>query len=73
MAGGSAPEAIFLASPKAMVKVVAIGDRLPTGEKLPGVSAFATNNLGQIAFFAHSNGVKGSTGLGSARRCGLLS
>jgi hypothetical protein len=56
VAGGSAPEAIFLASPKAMVKVVAIGDRLPTGERLRGISAFALNNLGQIAFFAHSNG-----------------
>ena len=51
--GGSSPEAIFLASPRAMIKVVGVGDRLPTGEKIRGISTFSLNNLGQIAFFAH--------------------
>jgi hypothetical protein len=53
--GGNSTEAIFLASPKAMVKVAAIGDRLPTGEKIKGIDAFSLNNLGQVAFFAHFN------------------
>jgi hypothetical protein len=53
VAGGSSPEAIFLASPKAIVKVAAVGDRLPTGEIIGGIDAFSLNNLGQVAFFAH--------------------
>jgi hypothetical protein len=53
--GGSSPEAIFLASTKAIVKVAAVGDRLPTGEKIKGIDAFSLNNLGQVAFFAHFN------------------
>ena len=50
---GSAPHAIFLASPKAMVKVVAAGDRLPTGETIRLLDSFALNDLGQVAFFAY--------------------
>jgi hypothetical protein len=53
--GGDSPEAIFLASTKAVVKVVAIGDTLPTGETIGGITSFSLNNLGQVAFFAHRN------------------
>jgi hypothetical protein len=53
--GGSSPEAIFLASPKAIVKVVGIGDRLPTGEKIRSINSFSLNNLGQVAFFANGS------------------
>ena len=52
---GSTPEAIFLASPKAIVKVVGIGDRLPTGEKIRSINSFSLNNLGQVAFFANGS------------------
>jgi len=50
---GSAPSAIFLASPRAMVKVVAVGDKLPTGETIRVIDTFALNDLGQVAFFAY--------------------
>lgn len=53
--GGSSPEAIFLASPRAIVKVVGIGDRLPTGEKIRSINSFSLNNLGQVAFFANGS------------------
>jgi hypothetical protein len=51
--GGSSPEAIFLASPTTMLKVVGVGDRLPTGEKIREIATFSLNNLGQVAFFAY--------------------
>jgi hypothetical protein len=50
---GSAPSGLFLASTKAIVKVVAVGDRLPTGEKIRAIDTFALNDLGQVAFFAY--------------------
>ena len=53
VAEGSAPSAIFLASPSAMVKVVAVGDLLPTGETIRVIDTFALNDLGQVAFFAY--------------------
>src|SRR6266404_8510714 len=53
--GGGSSQAIFMASPRAVLKVVAIGDRLPTGEKIRGINSFAMNNLGQVAFFAHGS------------------
>ena len=53
--GDKSTEGIFLASPKAIIKVVAIGDRLPTGEKIRGINSFALNNLGQVAFFANGS------------------
>ncbi|HLG16314.1 MAG TPA: choice-of-anchor tandem repeat NxxGxxAF-containing protein [Blastocatellia bacterium] len=57
---GAAPWAIFLASPRAMVKVVAIGDHLPTGGKIRDINSFALNDLGQVAFFAAvKNGPQG--------------
>jgi hypothetical protein len=52
---GSSPVAVFLASPKAILKVVGIGDRLPTGEKIRSINSFALNNLGQVAFFANGS------------------
>jgi hypothetical protein len=55
MVGGGSTVAVFLASTRAIVKVAAVGDRLPTGEIIGGIDKFALNNLGQVAFFAHSN------------------
>ncbi|MBI3653914.1 MAG: hypothetical protein HY231_23025 [Acidobacteria bacterium] len=57
--GGSSTTAIFLASPKAMLKVVAIGDTVPTGETIKEIDTFALNDLGEVAFFAY--GRKGHT------------
>jgi hypothetical protein len=48
---GSSPLAIFLASPKAMIKIVAVGDQLDGGE-IADLGSFALNDLGQVAFFA---------------------
>ena len=48
---GNSPVGIFLASPRAIIKVVAVGD-LIDGEKIAGIDTFALNDLGQIAFFA---------------------
>jgi hypothetical protein len=50
---GSAPAGLFLASPKAIVKVVAIGDQIATGETIRVIDTFALNDLGQVAFFAY--------------------
>ncbi|MGH9827236.1 MAG: DUF7453 family protein, partial [Blastocatellia bacterium] len=52
VANGPRDEAIFLASPKAMVEVAAVGDILPTGEPISAISSFSLNNQGQVAFFA---------------------
>jgi hypothetical protein len=54
--GGSSPQAIFLASSRAILKVVGVGDRLPTGEKIRDINSFALNNFGQVAFFANESG-----------------
>lgn len=51
--GGNTPSAIFLASPRAMVKVVAVGDQIPTGETIRVIDTFALNDLGEVAFFAY--------------------
>lgn len=51
--GGSSKKAIFLASPKAMVKVVAVGDTVPTGEVIREIDTFALNDNGEVAFFAY--------------------
>lgn len=51
--GGNGSSAIFLASPRAMVKAVAAGDQLPTGETIRVIDTFALNDLGQVAFFAY--------------------
>jgi len=50
---GTASNAIFLASPRAAIKVVAVGDQLPTGETIRVIDTFALNDLGQVAFFAY--------------------
>jgi hypothetical protein len=64
---GGAKRGIFLASPTAMVKVVAIGDVLPNGDRLAGFSSsdlpddipgFAMNDESNLAFSAYKqNGV----------------
>ncbi|MCI0489970.1 MAG: hypothetical protein L0229_25535 [Blastocatellia bacterium] len=57
---GNARSAIFLASPKAIIKVAAVGDKLPTGGKIKEITSFALNDLGQVAFYADvKNGPKG--------------
>ena len=48
---GRTPLAIFLASPKALLKVVAVGDQVDEG-KIADIGSFALNDLGQVAFFA---------------------
>ena len=57
---GSASNGVFLASSKASIKVVAVGDQLPTGETIRVIDTFALNDLGQVAFFAYGkkNGTK---------------
>ncbi|HSB09663.1 MAG TPA: hypothetical protein VLM38_09275 [Blastocatellia bacterium] len=60
MTNGSASSGVFLASPRASIKVVAVGDQLPTGETIRVIDTFALNDLGQVAFFAYGkkNGTK---------------
>lgn len=48
---GSSPLAIFLASPKAMLKIVAVGDEID-GAKIADIGSFSLNDQGQVAFFA---------------------
>src|SRR5262249_10187262 len=48
---GNTPLAIFLASPKAIVKVVAVGDKV-SDEEIADIGTYALNDVGQIAFFA---------------------
>ncbi|MEW6129814.1 MAG: choice-of-anchor tandem repeat NxxGxxAF-containing protein [Acidobacteriota bacterium] len=50
---GRSGTAIFLASPNAMLKVVAVGDTVPTGETIREIDTFALNDLGEVAFFAY--------------------
>lgn len=50
---GSASKGIFLASATAIVKVAAIGDLLPTGQKIGDIFTFGLNDKGQVAFFAY--------------------
>lgn len=50
---GGAPSGLFLASPRAVIKVTAVGDQLPTGETIRVIDTFALNDLGQVAFFAY--------------------
>jgi hypothetical protein len=44
---------LFLASPNALLKVIATGDQLSSGETLRLIDSFALNDHGQIAFFAY--------------------
>ncbi len=50
---GSSKQGIFLASPKAMLKVVAVGDTIPTGETIREIDTFALNDNSEVAFFAY--------------------
>jgi hypothetical protein len=49
---GKASDAIFLATPRTMAKVAAVGDKLPTGGEIAKITTYALNDHGQIAFFA---------------------
>ncbi|HLG15151.1 MAG TPA: choice-of-anchor tandem repeat NxxGxxAF-containing protein [Blastocatellia bacterium] len=53
---GSFRSAIFLGSTKAAVKVVAVGERLPSGEKIQRIDSYALNDMGEVAFFAYGKG-----------------
>ncbi len=50
---GSTPYGVFLASSKAVIKVIAVGDQLSTGETIRVIDTFALNDLGEVAFFAY--------------------
>ena len=50
---GSATKGIFLASRKAIVKVAAVGDLLPTDQKIGDIFTFGLNDKGQVAFVAY--------------------
>jgi hypothetical protein len=57
---GRAPSGIFLASPNAILKVVAVGDKLPAGGRVRDITSFALNDFSQVAFYAEAdNGPKG--------------
>jgi hypothetical protein len=43
---------LFMGSPKGLLKVMATGDRAPTGEVIGDMPTFAINRMGQVAFFA---------------------
>ena len=61
--GGTSDLGIFLSLGNAIVKVVALGDRLPTGEAIYRITSYALNNHGQVAFSAFlvdDNGTKSS-------------
>src|SRR5262249_24641791 len=45
-----------LASPRAIVKVVAVGDQLETGDLIQFVNTFAVNDHAQVAFSAYGKG-----------------
>ena len=60
VSGGTASRGIFLASATAVVKVVAVGDVLPSGQTVRSTYRFAFNDRGQIAFVA--DGKKNSIG-----------
>lgn len=51
-ANGKTP-GIFMGSPTAIVKVVAVGDILPNGEKIGEIDTYSLNEAGQVAFFAY--------------------
>jgi hypothetical protein len=48
---GDSPLAIFLASPKAMLKIVAVGDQID-GAKIADLGEYSLNDEGQLAFYA---------------------
>jgi hypothetical protein len=45
--------ALFMASPNAIVKIVAVGDTLPTGETIGEINSYSLNEAGQVAFVAY--------------------
>jgi hypothetical protein len=55
--GGEPVEAIFLASAGESIKIVAVGDPLPFGGVVRGLSGFSLNDRGQVAFNAVGEGL----------------
>lgn len=57
---GNLRRALFLASPRGMLRMVNQGDRLPTGDRLYRITHYSLNNLGQVAFYAYKDNPLGS-------------
>jgi hypothetical protein len=56
--------ALFMASPTAMLKIVAVGDILPNGETIGEINTYSLNEAGQVAFVAYrKEGELGPLGL----------
>jgi hypothetical protein len=45
--------ALFMASPTAILKIVAVGDVLPSGETIGEINTYSLNEAGQVAFVAY--------------------
>jgi hypothetical protein len=45
--------ALFMASPTAILKIVAVGDVLPNGETIGEINTYSLNEIGQVAFVAY--------------------
>jgi hypothetical protein len=45
--------ALFMASPTAILKIVAVGDILPSGETIGEIITYSLNEAGQVAFVAY--------------------
>lgn len=57
---GSLRRALFLGSPRGMLRIAQQGDRLPNGDRLYRITHYALNNLGQVAFYAYKDNPLGS-------------
>jgi hypothetical protein len=57
---GNLRRALFLGSPRGMLRIAQQGDRLPTGDRLYRITHYALNNLGQVAFYAYKDQPLGS-------------
>ncbi len=57
---GNLRRALFLGSPRGMLRIAQQGDRLPTGDRLYRITHYALNNLGQVAFYAYKDNPLGS-------------
>jgi hypothetical protein len=44
---------LFMASPAAIVKIVAVGDVLPSGDQIGEIDTYSLNENGEVAFFAY--------------------
>ncbi|MGB5038624.1 MAG: hypothetical protein WBQ66_18595 [Blastocatellia bacterium] len=57
---GNLRRALYLGSPRGMLRIAQQGDRLPTGDRLYRITHYALNNLGQVAFYAYKDQPLGS-------------